>query len=49
MNQIMLERRQFLQAGSVLVVGFALAPVAPALAQQDELAKLLQTAPRRGQ
>ena len=34
MNQIMLERRQFLQASGALVVGFALAPVAPALAQQ---------------
>jgi isoquinoline 1-oxidoreductase beta subunit len=34
MNQIMLERRQFLQAGGALVVGFALAPVAPVLAQQ---------------
>ncbi len=34
MNQIMLERRQFLQAGGALVVGFALAPIAPALAQQ---------------
>ena len=26
MNQIMLERRQFLQAGGALVVGFALRP-----------------------
>src|SRR5262245_38036815 len=34
MNQIMLERRQFLQAGGALVVGFALAPVVPAFAQQ---------------
>ena len=34
MNQIMLARRQFLQTGGALVVGFALAPLAPALAQQ---------------
>ncbi len=33
MNQ-MLERRQFLQAGGALVVGFALAPIADASAQQ---------------
>jgi CO/xanthine dehydrogenase Mo-binding subunit len=34
MNQIMLERRQFLQASGALVVGFALAPLATAAAQQ---------------
>src|SRR5262245_5058627 len=34
MNQIMLERRQFLQAGGALVVGFALAPLSSASAQQ---------------
>src|SRR5262245_27400829 len=33
MNQIMLERRQFLAGSGALVVGFALAPIAPALAQ----------------
>jgi CO/xanthine dehydrogenase Mo-binding subunit len=35
MNQIMLERRQFLQAGGALVVGFALQPILPASAQQQ--------------
>jgi CO/xanthine dehydrogenase Mo-binding subunit len=34
MNQITLKRRQFLQAGGALVVGFALAPLASAAAQQ---------------
>jgi CO/xanthine dehydrogenase Mo-binding subunit len=34
MNEIMLERRQFLQAGGALVIGFALAPIAPASSQQ---------------
>jgi CO/xanthine dehydrogenase Mo-binding subunit len=34
MNEIMLERRQFLAASGALVVGFALAPMTPALAQQ---------------
>ena len=33
MTEIMLERRQFLQAGGALVVGFALAPLAEASAQ----------------
>src|SRR5262245_30940524 len=44
MNQIMLERRQFLAGSGALVVGFALAPIAPALAR----AAARGTVPLRG-
>ena len=41
MNQIMLERRQFLKAGGGLVVSFAIVPALPALAQDSAPGKSL--------